>query len=337
MLVRWLSFFVNEPHSRIHGVTQIQRTMVGDEREKFLPHRGRNLLLDEAWVHEIGPRGSSEGALTITPDDTQGRGIFLYELPEASLCVHPVVLIEHVALVGLAALNMEPGEFTFFSLIRKAEFPGRIRAGETLHSTVKAARAPKPFFRFQSTVSTAAGALIATSDVLAYTSIAVTLPAQTDAEPGAGSGALRDEERIARFFPGRDPRFVFVDAPLQVAADGRSGVFAYTYREEHPLARGHFPGQPIMMGVTQLLAIADAAQWLAAELRDAGALDGDASFTACGKLLGADDSLVCSAGALELRAWAGSPILELTAARRVSFRRMVAPPEVLKIEVQINP
>ena len=150
-----------------------------------------------------------------------------------------------------------------------------------------------------------------------------------------GSDVSRDEERIGRFFPGRDPRFVFVDGPLQVAADGRSGVFAYTYREEHPLTRGHFPGQPIMMGVTQLLAIADAAQWLAAELRDAGALDGSAALTVCGKLLGADDSLVCSVGALELRAWPGSPILELTAARRVSFRRMVAPPEVLKVEVEI--
>ena len=316
-------------------MTQIQRTVVGDDREKFLPHRGKNLLLDEALVHVIGPRGRSEGALTITPDDTQGRGLFLYELPEASLCVHPVVLIEHVALVGLTALDMEPGEFTFISLIRSAEFRGRIRAGETLHSTVKAARAPKPFFRFQSTISTAGGAHVATSDVLAYTSTAVKLPAQTAAPPGVGSDASRDEERIARFFPGRDPRFVFVDAPLQVAADGRSGVFAYTYREEHPLARGHFPGQPIMMGVTQLLAVADAAQWLAAELRDAGALDGGAALTACGKLLGADDSLVCSIGALELRAWADSPILELTAARRVSFRRMVAPPEVLKIEVEI--
>ena len=97
----------------------------------------------------------------------------------------------------------------------------------------------------------------------------------------------------------------------------------------------HFPGQPIMMGVTQLLAIADAAQWLAAELRDAGSLNGSATLTVCGKLLGADDSLVCSVGALELRAWEGSPVLELTVARRVSFRRMVAPPETLKIEVEI--
>ena len=193
MLVRWLSYFVNEPRG-IQGVTQIQRTVVGDEREKFLPHRGQNLLLDEALVHVIGPRGRSEGSLTITPDDTQGRGLFLYELPEASLCVHPVVLIEHVALVGLAALDMEPGTYTFFSLIRSAEFRGRIRAGETLRSTIKSARAPKPFFRFQSTVSTAAGAHVATSDVLAYTTTTDKSPAQSAAPPRAGLDASRNRD-----------------------------------------------------------------------------------------------------------------------------------------------
>ena len=58
-----------------------------------------------------------------------------------------------------------------------------------------------------------------------------------------------DRETIVPF-ASKSPGMTFVDAyhPLD---DPNEFLFSYKYPSSHPLIQGHFPGNPVMMGVCQ--------------------------------------------------------------------------------------
>lgn len=308
----------------------------GSDIERYLPHRGRNLLIDEVLREKTGDQVSAVSKLIIRSDDPQGRDLFLADLPEYGRCIHPVVLIEHVALMGVVILDPEPGTLTFFSRVRRVEWTGSIREGERLTTYVKALRAPKPFVRFDGMAYGEDGRLVMSSDIMAYVEPTGDLPKA--ATPGAPQANGRDPQKIAGLFPGRSPEFVFVDYPIEITDDGLSGRFRYTYSADHPLTEGHFPGKPVMMGVSQILSIADAAQWLAAELTRSGRLAPGALIEANGQLCRADGARVCEVSSIMLQGGptAESPALNLQAARAISFRNMVIPPDTLDIAVRLQ-
>jgi 3-hydroxymyristoyl/3-hydroxydecanoyl-(acyl carrier protein) dehydratase len=147
----------------------------------------------------------------------------------------------------------------------------------------------------------------------------------------------RRVEHIAKLYPNKPADFVFVDAPLAIADDGLSGEFSYCYPTDHPLTAGHFPGSPIMMGVSQLTAVQDAAQWLLHRLREQGRLgELPEKVKVSGQLLALDDALICSVDGLGLRLFADTDVTELTSVKSVSFRRMVRPPEAMRVKVTLS-
>ena len=64
------------------------------------------------------------------------------------------------------------------------------------------------------------------------------------------------EEAISKILPHRDP-FVFVDAVLEVEP-GKRILASKTLRESESFFKGHFPGYPVMPGVLQIEALAQA-------------------------------------------------------------------------------
>jgi UDP-3-O-[3-hydroxymyristoyl] N-acetylglucosamine deacetylase/3-hydroxyacyl-[acyl-carrier-protein] dehydratase len=79
--------------------------------------------------------------------------------------------------------------------------------------------------------------------------------AKTDAESGDQGGAM-DCEAVMRLLPHRYP-FLMVDRVLKTEGNHIVGLKNITLNE--PYFQGHFPGHPIMPGVLQLEAIAQAA------------------------------------------------------------------------------
>jgi UDP-3-O-[3-hydroxymyristoyl] N-acetylglucosamine deacetylase/3-hydroxyacyl-[acyl-carrier-protein] dehydratase len=79
--------------------------------------------------------------------------------------------------------------------------------------------------------------------------------AKTDAESGDQGGAM-DCEAVMRLLPHRYP-FLMVDRVLKTEGNHIIGLKNITLNE--PYFQGHFPGHPIMPGVLQLEAIAQAA------------------------------------------------------------------------------
>jgi 3-hydroxymyristoyl/3-hydroxydecanoyl-(acyl carrier protein) dehydratase len=319
---------VESPRTGLVHVSETQETLQIGDIERILLHRGRNLLLDGGVRSKTG--GSSY--LTVREGDALGRQFFLYDHPLHGRCLHPLALLEHVALIGIVALDPAPGTLTLFSRLRRGTWTGSIREGETLTSRIEGRRAPKPFARFTATACGDGDRPVLSCDIMAFVLPTMDLPVQDSA--GTERLPARDPGQIATRFPGRNPDFVFVDRPLELDLDRLSGRFWYTYRADHLLTESHFPGKPVMMGITQILAIVDAAQWLASELQLA---DGS-EIQVKGTLSHVGGPVVCEVGKLVLQSLGNGhdPAVTLKAIKSVAFRNVVIPPAPLQIDVQFT-
>lgn len=117
------------------------------------------------------------------------------------------------------------------------------------------------------------------------------------AEPKPGPGAM-DIEEIMRWLPHRYP-FLMLDRILKV--EGSHIVCVKNVTIDEPYFQGHFPGHPIMPGVLQLEAIAQAAGML-----------------------------------MSMRAETGRQIAYFMSAEDVKWRRPVLPGDVLVVECELT-
>ena len=81
-------------------------------------------------------------------------------------------------------------------------------------------------------------------------------------EPAADSGAAFDIPKILAALPHRYP-MLLVDRVLEVTEESITAIKAVSFNEG--FFQGHFPGRPIMPGVLQIEALAQAAGILAVE------------------------------------------------------------------------
>ena len=81
-------------------------------------------------------------------------------------------------------------------------------------------------------------------------------------EPAAASGTAFDIPKILAALPHRYP-MLLVDRVLEVTEDSITAIKAVSFNEG--FFQGHFPGRPIMPGVLQIEALAQAAGILAVE------------------------------------------------------------------------
>jgi 3-hydroxymyristoyl/3-hydroxydecanoyl-(acyl carrier protein) dehydratase len=136
---------------------------------------------------------------------------------------------------------------------------------------------------------------------------------------------LPPSEPVADFaWKGRAIRFV--DGVAAYDAAGRRITCTYTYPTDHPFVPGHFPGAPLMMGVTQLAAVADAGWVLLQRLGLGGG-------TVSGSVKRPDGSEVAEVRELQLADDGGVP--RIAALRRIAFREPVRPGDTLLIEAAL--
>ena len=121
---------------------------------------------------------------------------------------------------------------------------------------------------------------------------------------------------------------VFADAVTAYDPAAPALTTRYTYPANHPLTKGHFPGNPVMMGVLQWAAVEDAARLLAAK----AALTGDVAFTA--EILRPDGTLIADVKDLVLAFGDGPPYTRSLS--RIGFRGMVKPLEEIHIRVRVR-
>ncbi|MEN8149293.1 MAG: hypothetical protein ABFS86_05685 [Planctomycetota bacterium] len=280
-----------------------------EEMLSIMPHRGRNVLVDE---FELLEPGAGRATLTIAPGDPQGRDMFLVRDGDRLLYCAPF-LVEHVALNSILILrdDMGDGRLAYFSAVTKFEAHEVAEAGTPLVSNVIRTKDRRDFKAFRAEVETADGRPVLSANFMAFLAErGAALDTATQAKPPEGF-CCADAERLPCF----DPCLAFCG---DTDAEGRCGG---VYPEDHPLCEGHFPGAPVMMGMTQWLAVAQR-----------GALDapaGESEILGDGALTLADGTPVLDVSGL--RAAVHKDVdgnvasLRILATRKVAFRGMVFP------------
>jgi len=314
----------------------------GAALETLLPHRGVNLLIDAVRTSGSGASSSGQSRLAVGPDMGLGRGIFLREGESGPVVIEPA-LAEHLALNAICVLapDMAKGEIAFFSLISDFEFLQEARAGAPLFAEVRRLRDKGRFRRFEGELKLPDGAPVARGEIMAYTADPSSAERRETAKLLVPPRVREARPVDARLFWWKRPEMIFVDERVDASDDLSAATYRYTYPPDHPFCPGHFPGNPVMMGIAQWIAAADAAYALAldrAAARGASTLESGLAVDAdivreSGSPIAEVRQLVVAAGGPRERP---AP-LRLERTRRVGFRDQVRPGETIYIRVQVSP
>jgi 3-hydroxymyristoyl/3-hydroxydecanoyl-(acyl carrier protein) dehydratase len=316
----------------------------GDALEGPIPHRGVNILIDSVKVVSDDESERGESRLCLAPDDARGRDIFLRGSVEGGPVIMEPVFAEHLALSAICVIrpDMAPGEIAFFSVISSFKLAREIRAGERISAEAVRLRDKGRFRRFHGIVRGEDGSTAAETDIMAYTAAPAPSAERRDSGKLAAppeSGETRPVDPAA--FGWKRPEMVFVHERTHLSPDMVQAVLRYVYPPDHPFCPGHFPGNPVMMGITQWIAGLDAAAWLLFERAEAGlAAAGPSRWKADVDILRESGALVAEVKGLVFSGDVtpdGIGPLRVEGTRRVGFRDQVRPGEAIFMRARVAP
>jgi 3-hydroxymyristoyl/3-hydroxydecanoyl-(acyl carrier protein) dehydratase len=287
--------------------------------EGHLPHRGCNLLPD---LVEVLDAKNARASATVPDGDPRGRTVMGRRDAAGRACWYEPFVFEFLALTGIPLLTprLAPaGQVAVFSSISRVVFHRQVPlAGKLVgHAEITRDRAPFTVFGTWAEVD---GEKVLEAEVMS----GVSTLAEVCGRPPRPL-PLPPSEPVADFaWKGRAIRFV--DGVAAYDAAGRRITCTYTYPTDHPFVPGHFPGAPLMMGVTQLAAVADAGWVLLQRLGLGGG-------TVSGSVKRPDGSEVAEVRELQLADDGGVP--RIAALRRIAFREPVRPGDTLLIEAAL--
>lgn len=300
----------------------------------IIPHRFENRLLDFMSVTGQGDEDrAGTGTLCFNADDEEGRGIFTVQSKDGEICYNPYMLMEFFALGAITLMEekVKQGLTAVFSSIRKVGISRPVPAGKKMTSSVAIKSVNSGFHRFVGTIASE-GDDVCSLEVMAY---GVDFSEQSDEGKQStkrisleSSGI--DEPVESALFAYKQPAMVFADSVTAFSSESRSLTTEYTYPEDHPFTKGHFPGNPVMMGVTQVMMISDAVELLAGKLGVSGDITGE------GVILREDGAVVTEVKGLTLGFNGTGTAPEVKAIKNVAFRDMVAPGETIYCQATIK-
>ena len=301
------------------------RILDAEALKAYLPHRGINLLPDTVTIAEDGR--SSISRTRIGADDSRGRGVFMRQDASGRATWPESVLAELMALTGVPLLHdqLAPnGQVAVFSMISQVSYGRLPRVDEDVVGHAKIERQRTGFTQF-TTRCECAGQQVFASEVMsgaaALAEIAGGSPVRPLADPARG------EAVDPALFAWKNPALRFIDRIVEEDPALKRLVCTYTYPPDHPCVPGHFPGAPLMMGVMQWQAVADAT-WLA---RRRFGMTGP--VVAQGKIAREDGSEVLDVRDLVMTCDGDTPLI--TRNKRLAFRSPVRPGDGILITVTL--
>lgn len=290
-----------------------------DSLLELFPHRARNILIDSADV-PLAPGGQTgTGWLTISEHDPLGRNAILGHADGNAFVLSPFAA-EYIALTSLCVLkpDLGPDEICFFSTISDVEFTGRLPVGCRLRSEVERQKDRGPFKRFSGRIHKEdSSETLCSANIMAFT----LNEGATQGNEAKASKQLEPPSRTVSkpvapdLFPWKDPAMAFADEVVDIGGD--TITTCYKYPADHPFCEGHFPGNPVMMGVTQWQ-MAEDALWLWAR---EGGISGKVS--ASGAIIRPGGELVAEVRGLVTDCFGQAPLS--VGLRKIAFRDMVRP------------
>ncbi len=296
-----------------------------------LPHRFENILLDSCKVNSESLE--SEFKVMLTPQDTEGRELFLKQGSSGAWEVMTPFLVEMMALGAIVSTGGIPqGKNAFFAAISNFKREGIFSAGDLLEGSTVFQGERAGLFRYAG--RTVCGAATAEAKLMAV---------YVDQDAGSAEPIQKSIElpplELDTPIPHADykPREMFLLNRLRYyTADPGAVVCSYTYPPDHPLTKGHFPGAPVMMGVSQWLMLEDACYVFARKL----ARKGKYILECNADIVTADGSPICEIRRAVVDIYSGCQGIkdqaDLVTTKKISFKGAVEPGEELLIYLTVS-
>lgn len=231
-------------------------TLSQSEIADRIPHRHENLLLDSCTISK---ENESEFEINISNNDALNRQIFLYNFNSERL-IPSSLLTEISALACIASAGKIPkGTFAYFAGITNFTLESPLfQASLPLKGKTKKISDKNGFFKYGCHVYNANGASAHAHLMAYYDSSGVEQPlSMTQVElPDEIQNARNQNGSPVDANPHKSFEMTFVhfcNFNNQISA-----LYSYQYPSSHPLIRGHFPSNPVMMGICQWQMLEDA-------------------------------------------------------------------------------
>tara|TARA_B100001121_G_scaffold310031_1_gene339128 strand:- start:1323 stop:2249 length:927 start_codon:yes stop_codon:yes gene_type:complete len=300
-------------------------TLITTDIEERIPHRYENLLLDECTVAD----DRSEFNVQLNDEDPQGRHIFLTNHLNSRALPTPI-LAEIAALACIvSAGKIKPGTFAYFAAITNFKIEnGPIDGHAKLTGTTEKMSGKNGFYKYRFSMShseqQATGQLMAFYDT--------TGESGGDTEPIALDPALMATLSLGTPIAPNASKahdMTFVDAIHHHSES--NAIYGYSYPKHHPLVKGHFPGNPVMMGVCQWLMLEDAMAHYLSEYHHKDRQ----SITCNAQLFKSDHTKVCEIKSATLvgQYHNGKWHIHTSAVKKVMFKQRVQPNDQLYIYI----
>lgn len=218
----------------------------------FIPHRYENILLDSITKNIDDPlKGVLE--LKITENDSLNRHLF-YKINNSNETV--LITPFYMEIMALAAIviysNQDKEKTAIFASISNFEYVNSVKLGDIISGNVAHISSKKGFIK-------CGGALTSNGKDLCKGTLSAFFVDinQAPSEPKPAKIEFPQNQPILYNKQARNKNDAMIICDAIIEHTDTSFISTYTYKEDHPLTKGHFPNNPIMMGVMQWLSIED--------------------------------------------------------------------------------
>ena len=298
------------------------KTLSQEIIKQHIIHRHENLLLDSITIPD--PKHFSGNlSLSIQKKDPLNRNIFLKEHSHESIVLQTPILMEILALASIVVSGkLKKDEMVIFAAISNFQAVSHYLANTLLSGKVNRVNAKNNFLKYKGELYQAEN-IIASGEMTAFfTQTSHTnMPEKTSFNvPTKEIGTIKKHNRH------KVAEMIIIDTLYDTNEDI---ISSYTYPDHHPLIRGHFPGNPLMMGVMQWMSLEDT---LCAYLEDKK-LTGINTWQCDAAMFNQHGHKIADIKSVTLKSWINDPSTpnqtEIQATKRINFRTMVKPNDTL--------
>ncbi len=304
-------------------------THKGEEISKYLPHRYENILVDKVSIEteEIGHL-----TLQINEEDALGRTLFMKEKDHGHKVLISPVMMEILALGSIVSRNVIlTNETVVFASISDFEKHNDFLINTPVYGTVSLISNKKGFLRYRGELFEGSGSskkIICSGDMLAFfTTGSLDQATPENTEP------LTFPLNIPIKSPSFKSSWMHCADSIRYLSDSAITT-QYEYPKSHPLIKGHFQGNPLMMGVMQWMSVEDACL----QFCEINNLKNHTILTCDATLVTEIGTVISDIKGLKLEVWIDYPNrtnqAEIISTKKISFRNVVRPGEILFTRVE---
>lgn len=227
-----------------------------------IPHRFENLLIDRLSNISTDPVGT-DCHLNISDTDPLNRTLFFKTIKNKSVFFR-AFFMEFLALGSISCVDKIEGCTYIFAGISDFEVFNDYHGNEEIKGNILKTGSKGPLMMCKSEIRNAKGELLTTANLKAAYVDNALLHQKREDKPIVEVESNRDfSVKIDSNY--KEKAMTFVDKLLFIDQEVKptNATLSYTYPEDHPCTKGHFPNNPVMMGVMQLTSVEDACLALA--------------------------------------------------------------------------